>query len=275
MSGKLNHFQTSSKVPSIDVDSYLQRIGLQREPPSLAFLRRIHKAHLLSIPFENLDYHYGNKVILDIKSIYKKIIEKSRGGFCYELNALMYHLLANLGFDCFIASASVKGSSEWGPEFDHILVVVSLNDELWLVDVGFGNLFVEPKKLVFNTPQLDYNFYYKFETDPDENWILKKSRDNSAYNPIYRFDLRPRNLIEFLPMCNYHQESEKSIFTQNKLITQLFKNGRITLTDRKLKLELNGETEEKPILNQDEFLSKLEHHFGIDGKALIMSRFEN
>jgi arylamine N-acetyltransferase len=75
-------------------------------------------------------------------------------------------------------------------------------------------------------------------------------------------------------MCNYHQESDKSTFTQNKLITQLFSNGRITLTDRKLKIELDGILNEKPIMNEDEFLSKLEHHFGIDSRKLIMSRFE-
>ncbi|MFT6866959.1 MAG: N-hydroxyarylamine O-acetyltransferase [Cyclobacteriaceae bacterium] len=274
MSRKLNYFKTRSKVKSINVSPYLERLGLSIGLHDIAFLKKIHKAHLLHIPFENLDIHYGKKIILDINQIYKKIILEKRGGFCYELNGLIYHLLSNLGYECSLISARVKRNEGWGAAFDHMLVMVELNNEKWLVDVGYGSLFVEPKKLVLNTPQLDYNNYYKFETDVDENWILKKSRDNSVYSTIYRFDLQAHELIEFLPMCNYHQESDKSTFTQNKLITQLFSNGRITLTDRKLKIELDGILNEKPIMNEDEFLSKLEHHFGIDSRKLIMSRFE-
>lgn len=275
MAGKLNYFQTRSKVKNIDAYQYLDRLNLQKEDPDLKFLKKIHKAHLLNIPFENLDIHYGKKIILDIERIYKKVIIDKRGGFCYELNGLIFHLLSNLRFNCHLVSARVKGNKSWGPEFDHMIVIVNLNNENWLVDVGFGSLFVEPKKIMLDVPQLDYNNYYKFETDPDENLILKKSKDNSVYSSIYQFELVSRELIEFLPMCNYHQESKKSIFSQNKLITQLFKNGRITLTDRKLKLELNGELEEKPILNEDEFLSKLEFHFGIDGRKLLTWRYES
>lgn len=275
MSRRLNYFQTQSKIKAIETEAYLERLGLDSELHDLNFLKKIHKAHLLNIPFENLDIHYHKKIMLDIQRIFQKVIREKRGGFCYELNGLMYHLLSNLGYECCLLSAKVNGQDGWGQDFDHMIVLVELNNEKWLVDVGFGNLFVEPKKLILNVPQLDYNYYYKFETDPDENWILKKSRDNSTYNTIYMFDLMPHALIEFLPMCNYHQESVKSMFTQNKLITQLFRNGRITLTDRKLKLELNGEIDEKPIMNEDEFISKLEQYFHIDGRSLIMRRFEN
>lgn len=275
MSRRLNYFQTQSKIKAIETEAYLERLGLDSELHDLNFLKKIHKAHLLNIPFENLDIHYHKKIMLDIQRIFQKVIREKRGGFCYELNGLMYHLLSNLGYECRLLSAKVNGKEGWGQDFDHMIVLVELNNEKWLVDVGFGNLFVEPKKLVLNVPQLDYNYYYKFETDPDDNWILKKSRDNSTYNTIYMFDLKPHELIEFLPMCNFHQESEKSMFTQNKLITQLFRNGRITLTDRKLKLELNGEIDEKPIMNEDEFISKLEQYFHIDGRSLIMRRFEN
>lgn len=275
MSRKLNYFQTRSKVHPIDIDPYLNRLKLTHQKPSLKYLKQIHKAHLLNIPFENLDIHYQNKIILDIEKIYNKIITRKRGGFCYELNSMIFHLLSNIGFDCQLLSANVKGSKEWGPPFDHMVVLVKIDQINWLVDVGFGNLFVEPKKLVTNEPQLDYNNYYRFEKDPDERYLLKKSKDNSLYNTIYRFDLSSHELIEFLPMCNYHQESDQSIFTQNKLITQLFANGRITLTDRKLKLELNGELKEIPIMNEDEFLSKLENHFDINSHNLIMTRLNN
>ncbi|MEO9475353.1 MAG: arylamine N-acetyltransferase [Cyclobacteriaceae bacterium] len=275
MSRQLNYFQTRSKAKPIAVEPYLKRIGLTKEEPSLAFLKKIHKAHLLSIPFENLDIHYGPKILMDIDLIFEKVVHQRRGGFCYELNALLYHLLSHLGFECFLISANVKGeNNSWGPDFDHMAVVAKVSDKAWLLDVGFGKLFVEPKPLTLNTPLLDYNTYFKFEVDPDDRYVLKKSLDNSVYESVYKFDLKRREFIEFLPMCNYHQESEKSHFTQKKLITQLFRNGRITLTDRKIRFDLKGDTEEKPILNEDEFLSKLEHHFGINSRNLILGKLK-
>jgi hypothetical protein len=45
-------------------------------------LRALQYAHMLSIPFENLDIHLGRKIVLDEALLFNKI----RGGICYELN---------------------------------------------------------------------------------------------------------------------------------------------------------------------------------------------
>ena len=80
-----NLFEKRSNNNSIDVDAYLQRIDcLQEFKPSLRFLRKMHRNHQLHIPFENLDIHAGNQIILDINKIFKKIVLQKRGGFCYE-----------------------------------------------------------------------------------------------------------------------------------------------------------------------------------------------
>ncbi len=269
----LNYFQTRPKVPPIDADLYLKRIGVQKDEPSLAFLKKIHRAHLLQIPFENLDIHYQRKIILDINSIYDKIIRHRRGGFCYELNGLLYHLLARLGFRAFLGSARVFQDGSISPEFDHMVVFVSLDEGNFLCDVGFGELFSEPKRLVTGDVQLDYTRYFRFEHNPDGEWLLRKSNDNSLYESIYVFTLQPRQMIEFLPRCNFHQESDQSHFTKQKLITQLFSEGRITLTDRKIKRSLYGEQKEREILNEDEFLAQLQEIFKINVRSLLRQKF--
>ena len=81
-------------------------------------------------------------------------------------------------------------------------------------------------------------------------------------------------MIEFIPRCNYHQESLDSHFKNTKIITKLFKTGRITLTDKKLLTDLLGEREEFLILNEDAFFSKLEYYFGIDNHKLVLQRFK-
>ena len=72
-----------------------------------------------------------------------------------------------------------------------------------------------------------------------------------------------------MEMCDYHQSSPDSYFTQQKLITKLTPEGRVTLTERALKVQALGEKSEVPIMNEDEFLSKLEQHFDIDYRNLI------
>lgn len=274
MNHALNHFGKRPKIQPIEVEPYLQHLGLEKEEPSLKYLNKLHRNHLLSIPFENLDIHYRKKIVLDYQKIYEKIIGNRRGGFCYELNGLFLHLLANLGFDVQAGSARVFENGHPSAEFDHMIVFCQLGSDRYLCDVGFGELFSHPKKLELNQTTLDYNHYWKFEMNPDEDWILKKSSDNSAFNAIYQFHLQPHEIIEFLPRCNYHQESPDSHFTQQKMITQLFAEGRITLTNRKLKTQLFGEIVEKPILNEDEFLTQLEEYFGINSQALLRQQFD-
>lgn len=265
---RLNYFKNRPKILPINKEAYLVRLALEQESPSLSFLKHLHRAHLLRIPFENLDIHYGRKIILDVDKIYQKIIREGRGGFCYELNALFYHLLGSLGFDISIASAQVYQEGAYSQEFEHMLLLVRLDDATYLCDIGFGELFSEPKKMTTDIPQLDFTNYYKFD-HLDDYWILKKSVNNSAFTPMYRFMEQSRELIEFVPRCDYHQVSPDSKYVNTKMITQLFREGRVTLTDRLLVKNLFGEIVESPILNEDEFHIKLQENFGIDFRQLI------
>ena len=78
---------------------YLERIGFQGNlAPSLDLLKKLQRTHLMHVPFENLDIHRGQPIVLDTDKIFEKVVHHRRGGFCYELNGLFFHLLATLGF---------------------------------------------------------------------------------------------------------------------------------------------------------------------------------
>lgn len=268
---KLNFFQNRPKAERVDINAYLKRIKTPIQSPSLRYLKALQKAHLLHVPFENLDIHYGTKIILDYQKIFRKIILSGRGGFCYELNGLFYLLLSNLGFECKIIEARVKKENlgEWGKPFDHMAILVNLDDQDWLVDVGFGRGPINPLKINPGEVQMDYTRYWKIEQDPDERLILRESGNTSYFESRYLFTKDEKQQIAFLEMCEYHQSSADSTFTQKKLITKLTPQGRVTLTDRNLKIEELGKVEELPILHEDAFLSKLEQHFGIKASQLI------
>lgn len=253
-----------SKLPQIDIDKYLLRLKCNRERvPNLKYLKTLHKAHLLHIPFENLDIHMGNQIILDIKKIYDKVVLRKRGGFCYELNGLFYHLLSHLDFSCHLISARVYNQGVLGLPFDHAAILVYFEDQVYLADVGFGELFLEPKLLKPGAVQMDYTKYFKIDKTIDDEYIVSMSHNSFDYEAKYLFTTVERQYIEFIDMCEYHQTNEKSHFTKKKMITRASPKGRITLTDSKLTTILGGKKKEQNILNFDEFQVKLIQHFGI------------
>jgi N-acetyltransferase len=104
--------------------------------PTPETLREIHRAHLFTVPFENLDIHLGRKIVCDEDSFLHKIVNERRGGFCYELNGAFAAFLRALGFQVTLLSARVaRSDGSDSPEFDHLTLRVDL-DESWLVDVG-------------------------------------------------------------------------------------------------------------------------------------------
>src|ERR1035438_109494 len=120
------------------VSAYLERISyLGQVDPSAETLRGLHLAHMLAVPFENLDIHLGRPIVCDEARFLHKIINARRGGFCYELNGAFAALWCALGFNVTLLSARVAGSDgSASPEFDHLTLRVDLHeDEPWLADV--------------------------------------------------------------------------------------------------------------------------------------------
>lgn len=254
----------SEKLPQIEVEKYLMRLACPYEKtPTLRYLKTLHKSHILHIPFENLDIHLGNEIILDIRKIYDKVMTRHRGGFCYELNGLFFHLLSQLGYRCHLISARGYDHDTLGPEFDHMAILVYLEHQVYLVDVGFGDLFLEPKLVQPGKVQMDYNQYFRIDKTIEGDYTLNLSSDSFEYKPKYLFSKEERQYIEFIDMCRYHQTNEKSLFRKKKMITKATPEGRITLTDSMLTIRRLGGKEEQKILNQDEFKVKLYQHFGI------------
>src|SRR2546428_7572640 len=108
--------------------------------PSVEVLRKLHRRHMLSVPFENLDIHLGRPIILSENAFYNKIVKHRRGGFCYELNGSFARLLKKLGFKVSILSAPVaRTGGGFSPDFDPMTLLSQLKAP-WLADVGFRNL---------------------------------------------------------------------------------------------------------------------------------------
>jgi len=245
---------------------YLNRIKYSDDlSPTLNLLYKLQKQHLLNVPFENLDIQYGNKIDLDIDKIYDKIINRTRGGFCYELNGLFNTLLKSLGFETKIISARVfnRKSNEYSTEYDHLAVLVQIEECEYLADIGFGEFAFNPLKFELNNILHDERGDYIFDKYDNEYFRVSKI-ENDEIVPQYIFKNIHREFSEFSEMCSFHQTNPKSHFTQNKLISLPNRNGRISLSGDKFKITENGNSTEIPINNEEEFSEKLKQYFNIE-----------
>lgn len=249
---------------TLNVENYMKRISFQGEiQTNQRTLAALHRNHILNVPFENLDIHYGRKIILDLNRIEQKVIANRRGGFCYELNGLFGALLSQLGYDVRLISARVYGKEKIGREFDHLILLVRL-DQDWLVDVGFGENFIEPIQIAVGKTQRDPTGVFKITTYDSTYLQLKSDMDGSGYSPKYLFSLAERQYEDFTEMCEYHQTSPETSFTQERLCTLATVYGRITLRDHALIETNNGLKTVTPIISEKEFTQILKDRFGIE-----------
>lgn len=248
----------------INIEKYLNRIDfhdtIDIDENSLF---RLQKQHLLNIPFENLDIHYGKKISLVIKDIYKKIIIQKRGGFCYELNGIFHQLLKQLGFNAKLISARVHtDKGNYSPEYDHLAIIVKLESKEFLVDVGFGKFSLEP--LLLNANQIIKDNYGLFQFDKyHTNYYRINEIKNNKLIPQYIFKIKERELNEFDKRCKFHQSSNNSHFTKKKLISIATAIGRITLNNSQLKITHSG-IENIENFEESEFENKLKQYFVIE-----------
>jgi len=248
----------------MDRAKYLERIGVSdgQLSPDIETLRRLQRAHLLSVPFENLDIHWKRPIVLDVELFYHKVVIERRGGFCYELNGLFNELLTSIGFTTRLISARVFNGKEFTPRFSHAAIIVTIGDEEHLADVGFGDFTSEPLRFA---PEAEQN-------DPKADFIIRRygeelfevvKRENGGWKSEYLFMDEPHELSDFAEMCDFQQYSPLSHFTKGKLISIMTPTGRKTLTDAKFIVTDGSERRETDITGDDEFYSVLLAEFGI------------
>lgn len=249
----------------MDIKAYVSRIGytgsLEANKETLFALQ---EAHLWSVPFENLDIHYGKEILLDSQKIYQKIVEEKRGGFCYELNGLFYLLLKEVGFEIKRISARVYGDNGvLGPEFDHLCMLCKLENEEYLVDVGNGSFSLHPLTFVLEQEQEDPHGKFKISRYDEANYLVSCFK-KETWTPDYLFKVQERAYEEFAEMCVYHQTSPHSPFTNKRMCTQAIPQGRITFLNDKLSIRKLEGKEEIPIADDADFKKKLKQYLEME-----------
>ncbi|AZM62371.1 MULTISPECIES: arylamine N-acetyltransferase family protein [unclassified Streptomyces] len=267
----------SEGINTAGVDAYLRRLGVEQPAwPTVDALRELHLRHLRTVPFENLSIHLGEEIVLEEKRLLEKVVERRRGGFCYELNGAFGALLAALGYDVTLLAARVYGDGgRLGIPYDHLaLRVRTVDGGDRLADVGFGAHFHLPPAFGERGEQEDPAGRFRIvEAGVDAAGVrgghgtveaadLDVLRDG---RPVYRLEVRPRALGDFTAGAWWHSSSPRSHFTRSLVCSRITEDGgRITLSGRRFTVTApDGTRQEREIGTDEEVLALYRDRFGI------------
>ncbi len=249
----------------MNIDSYLERINYNGGASvTEETLNRLHVSHTLNVPFENLDVYYKKPVLLDEGSLFSKIVENRRGGYCFEMNGLFSLVLQKIGFKVTNLLARVAMDDVNYTTKTHQALLVEDGERRWLADVGFGNEgIIAPLLLQENIDQKQFAHTYRLVRDAKFGYVLQKKSENE-YRNMYAFTLDECYPMDFLMSNHFTSTFPESFFIKMRMCTMPTKEGRITLTDDHFKVINNGKITETPVLSEDEFRTILKENFKLD-----------
>jgi N-hydroxyarylamine O-acetyltransferase len=248
------------------IERYLARLNVYSAlEPDVATLWNLHRAHMQMIPFENLDIHLGQKIVLEGDHLFAKIVDRQRGGICYELNGLFARLLTHIGFEVALVAAEVfREDGTTGPLFDHMALLVDVDGDQYLADVGFGDSFTTPLRLSDTGDQPRDRRVYRIQRDTNTFTVsVGSGTATDAMKPSFKFSTKPHQLSEFNEMCTFHQISDQSHFTKKEVCSRATSTGRITLSGTQLIETDAGSRKVVNLESSEERQRALIKHFGI------------
>lgn len=235
--------------------------------PDARTLQALHRAHLLTIPYENLDLHCEPRrgLSLDVTQIYDKIVGQKRGGWCYEMNGLFAWVLREVGFDVTILGSAVgRLGNPSALEDAHILLKVIALDQpnkAWIADVGFGNAFLEPLLLQSGIYRQD-GFTYRLERDDSGRWWFTNHLLGGAG---FDFSLKPFELNEFAAPSNWLQTAPESGFVRVPVCQRHLPGGKIATLRALTLTTVTGEQRQVEVIQSlQAYAQTLTDVFGLD-----------
>jgi N-hydroxyarylamine O-acetyltransferase len=221
-----------------DLDAYLERIGLHGRPS----IAQVHRAHLTSIPFENLDPHQGLAVSLDVEDLERKLVSERRGGYCFEQNLLFKAALEALGAEVDMLLARVRMGGQPGvvrPR-SHLLLRVSENGASWHADVGFPRGILEP--IPFGPGPVQEQSGWSFRVVEEGSELVLQKLDGEEWVDVYVFVPQPVPLIDVETSNWWTSTHPQSLFVTGLIVGVRGADGTGTLLCDWSELSLSEET---------------------------------
>ncbi len=252
----------------INLNRYFERIAYDGpRAASLEVLTELHLLHPRAIPFENLNPFLGIPVLLDAKSLQRKLIDENRGGYCFEQNLLLMHVLKALGFKVKGMAARVLWNTPEGKVTPrgHMLLLVEAEGKSYLADVGFGGLVsTAPLLLEPDIEQETPHESFRLTRVGEEYAVYAKVKH--AWKSLYQFNLAEHFYEDYDVTSWYLSNHPQSHFVTGLIAArpEVDPQRRYTLQGNRFSIhQLHRDTERQLLQTPAEIRQVLEQFFRI------------
>lgn len=246
------------KATNFNLTDYLSRIGYEGDTRAdISTLTRLMQQQLRSIPFENTEVQAERIPSMVPEDIVEKVINRRRGGYCYEVNGVFAMALSAIGFEWYFAGARSMLYPTRRPK-THMVLIVHLAGCDYLCDCGFGGYALRSPMEIQEGETTQDSDRYRLELI-DGEYVLG-AMVQGEWQRLYGFALQNQEWIEFTLANYFNATSPDTVFTQKKLAIMQTPKGRKILVDNELKLIEDGKLEKLEV----EYESALKEYFGLE-----------
>ena len=246
-----------------DREAYLKRIGLTAAPANNEEgLHQLQRAQFFSIPFENFEIQLRHGIPLDPDSLFRMLVHRKRGGYCFQLNGLMFLALKHFGFKAHQYLARVHLSDPPSSR-THLISGVEIDGRHWIVDVGFGAGGLRaPIRMEEGTYTLGEGYQFAMEYREPWGWFMK-TFDNGKWKDSYSFDTTIVTEQD-IKLGNYFTSNYPgSQFVRNRIASIPTPSGRVSVRDFTFTEVIDGVSTTTEINDGPEYLRLLSDRIGI------------
>lgn len=222
-------------------NSYLAELELPVST-DIKFLRELQSKHIARYSFNSLAAVLGQDISLEVGDIFSKIVEKHRGGYCFEHNKLVLSVLSELGFEVRLLMAKVIYNRDVDVARTHRVTLLNLEGDDYIVDTGFGLFGARfPVKLELGLEQDQGDAVYRIVKNTQGDYCYQLFKDE-AFFTLYTFNLHRYSEAECLPAHFYSHKSPDAAFVNNMVVCRKFYNDILSLRNSEFFRIRDGET---------------------------------
>ena len=259
-----------------DTAAFLKRIHLDPAEikPDLESLNKIAYNHHRYVPFDNLDvWAYEIEPSLSVPDLFDKIVNRHRGGYCFEMNGHLEAELRSLGFECYSVEVRIMKGRDYVPPCRHRALVVTIDGRKYFCDVGLGFIFY-PQAVEFNADWCRFGYRVVCE-DKLCRVLLKKENGEEE---LIRFVDEPKLPVDFInpniacsldPQSSFRTRLSMVIMTEEENRKNLVSDGNVhTATESVITLKdpRGSIISQRTIDNKTELKQALLEEFGVEYK---------
>jgi arylamine N-acetyltransferase len=246
---------------------YLLMLGAESAAPSLNHLRRLVRAHLQRVPFENISKLYylqtlGLRGAPDLELYLHGIETCGFGGTCYSNNPHFFGLLQRLGYDARLCGADMSE-----PDV-HLTIMVRLEGREYLVDMGYAAPFDRPLPR-----DLDEDLEIRLG---NERWVLKPcdsaGRSRMAHHRkdenIHGYVAKPQaRHPEYFRSVIEDSYSADATFMSSVRLVRYFDGGSLAIANLNLIRATTTTSEVQRLADRNELVQVIEQEFHIPSEV--------